>query len=244
MIKQMIAVRRRPGLTHQECLDYVEHTHGTIARGGPNGLLRYVQSHVFDSAFGAKADGGYQQVFGRDFVTELFFESPETMKANAESEYVRTVVRPDERNFNDFANVILDLMTETELSVPQPGPAEIKVIHYLKKADGLSAEIFEQQWVAAHEAIMGELPTVAAALRRYVQARPLRMGGQGPVHGNSVMANTYGGIASLWFEQEVDLKEFRAYEQALLRQTGPEGQPLIDSERSFFLYTRERVIIG
>jgi hypothetical protein len=153
-------------------------------------------------------------------------------------------VRPDDRNFNDFANVILDLMTETELPVPRPGPGDIKVIHYLKKANDLTDEVLQQQWVAAHEAVLQQQPTVAAVLRRYVQGRPLRMGGKGPVHGASVMANTYGGIASLWFEQEADVRQFRLYEQELMKQTGPAGQPLIDSEQSFFLYTRERVIIG
>ena len=156
MIKQLIAVRRRPGLTHQECLDYVEHVHGGIARNGTNsGLLRYVQNHAFDSAYGSTTDKEYQQVFGRDFVTELYFESPQTMRADGESEYVRTVVQPDETNFNDVASVLLGTTAETEVPVSNPGSGAVKVMHFLKKHDALTDEYFQQQLADAHAALAG-----------------------------------------------------------------------------------------
>ncbi|HEX8330516.1 MAG TPA: EthD domain-containing protein [Hymenobacter sp.] len=241
MIKQLIAVRRRPGLTHQECLDYVEHVHGEIARGGPEGLLRYVQSHVFDSAFGAATDSEYQQVFGRDFVTELYFESPQTMHTNGESEYVRTVVQPDETMFNEVASVMLGTTAETEVPVPHPGPGPVKVMHFLKKADGLADEDFQQQLAEAHAALLAQQPAMAAALRRYVLSLPIPAIGTDAKYFGPSRGGRYEPVASMWFEDEAALGAFRAYQRAL---ASGAGAAFIDFSQSFFLYTRERVIIG
>lgn len=244
MIKQMVAVRRRPGQTHQECVAYVEHVHGELARKGPPGVLRYVQSHAFDAAFGASTDAEYQQNFGRDFVTELYFDSPQAMKANGESDYVKNVVRPDGRHFNDFASVILNLFnTEVEMPVPQPGAGTVKVMHYLKKADGVGEDDFHARWGAAHAAILAQHPAVAGALRRYVQTRPLPPPGPATQHFGTGPGLAYEGIASLWLDDEAALPHFRAYEQALMQRAGGET-PSIDFSRSFFLYTKEKVIIG
>ena len=244
MLKQMIAVRRRPGFTHQECLDYVEHIHGDLARAIPVGPLRYVQSHVFDAAFGAKTTAEYQQVFGRDFVTELFFESAEAMQAVGESEYVLNVMRPDERMFNDFPSVVLGTMSEIEVPVPHAGPAAVKVIHYLKKADESMADAaFQKCLTTAHATVLARLPQVAAALRRYVLSCPiLSIGTEAKYFGLS-FGGVYEVVASMWFEDEAGLKEFRAYEQALMQLAGGD-EGFIDFAQSFFLYTHEKVITG
>ncbi|HEX8506538.1 MAG TPA: EthD domain-containing protein [Hymenobacter sp.] len=247
MIKQMVAVRRRPGQTHQECLDYVEHVHGELARNGPpGGVRRYVQSHAFDAAFGTKADPTYQQAFGRDFVTELYYDSPQAMKADGESDYVKNVVRPDGRNFNDFASVILNLLVaEIELPVPRPGPGRVKVLHYLKKAEGVGEDDFHERWAAAHAAVLAAQPAEAGALRRYVQSRPLPLPGPATQHFGAGQGQAFEGIASLWLDDEAALPHFRAYEAGLMQQAGADAAaPLIDFSQSFFLYTREKVIIG
>ena len=51
----------------------------------------------------------------------------------------------------------------------------------------------------------------------------------------------YEAVASMWFDDEAALAEFRAYQRAL---AGGAGAAFIDFSKSFFLYTRERVIIG
>jgi ABC-type microcin C transport system permease subunit YejB len=48
MIKMLAAVRRKPGMTHAEFLEYIEHQHGNIARAKPLSVKRYVQNHVID----------------------------------------------------------------------------------------------------------------------------------------------------------------------------------------------------
>lgn len=242
MIKQMVAVRRRPGLTHQECCDYVEHVHGEIARKEPAGLVRYVQSHVFDSAFGSKADMAYQQFFGRDFTTELYFNTPEDMVKNASSPYVREVVMPDGRFFNNFEAVILSTMVETDVPVANPGAGTVKVIHYLKKADGVSEETYNQCWADTHETILATQPDMAAALRKYVRSQPIQTPGEASTHFGVAKGPFYEGVASMWFADEAALPVFRAYEAELSRLNAESATPFIDFGQSFFLYTIEKTI--
>ncbi len=242
MIKQMVAVRRRPGLTHQECLDYVEIIHGDLARKEPAGVVRYAQSHAFDGAFGTKADMTYQQFFGRDFVTELFFNTPEDMIRNANTPYVREVIMPDGRFFNNFEALILSTMLETEVPVANPGPGKVKVIHYLKKAEGISDETFDQCWATAYETILAKQPGLATALRKYIQSRPMKTPDEAKTHFGVVKGSVYEGVASMWFDDEAALPIFRAYEVELSRMNAEEGPAFIDFSQSFFLYTHEKTI--
>lgn len=252
MIKQMVAVRRRPGLTHQECCEYVEVVHGDLARKEPAGVVRYVQSHAFDGAFGSKADTAYQQFFGRDFITELFFNSPEDMIRNAATPYVREVVMPDGRFFNNFEALILSTMTETAVPVANPGPGTVKVIHYLKKSEGITGEEFDRCWAAAYVAILAKQPALGAGLRKHIQSRPIKTPGvDSPGVDSPGVASThfgvakgpfYEGVASMWFDDEAALPIFRAYEVELSRINAEDGPPFIDFSQSFFLYTHEKTI--
>jgi hypothetical protein len=70
---------------------------------------KYVQTHVFDSAFSAPLGdlpNSNHSWFSRDDVAELYFRSPDHIKAVFGSEYVRTTIGPDGRNFNDFETAI------------------------------------------------------------------------------------------------------------------------------------------
>lgn len=122
MIKMVAAVRRKPGMTHAECLNYVEHVHGEISKVKPLGLKKYTQNHVFDSAFGAESDVAYTQVFHRDSVTELYFESFHDLIRTFTDPYTQEKVGPDSLNFAD-PTMAAQLMTETEVAVPSAGKA-------------------------------------------------------------------------------------------------------------------------
>lgn len=71
---------------------------------------KYIQSHVFDSAFGARkptTDGkaplnANHSWVGRDDATELWFKDLEHMLHNFRSEHVRTTVGPDALHFADL----------------------------------------------------------------------------------------------------------------------------------------------
>lgn len=242
MIKMMAAVRRKAGMTHAEFVQYVEHVHGELTRAQPGTLQRYVQNHVFDGAFGAKTDAGYEPVFGRDMIAELGFNSPDEMKANFMDPYTQTVIQPDGKNFNDLDTAIPMLVAEVPMDVPNPGEGAVKVIHYLKKAEGVSPDAYGKAWTEAHQAVLNGNPAVASALRKYVQSRPLPPppappGGGPPSHFGGKDMIRYEGVASLWFDDEAALPFFREYEQALY-----EATPVFDPSKSFFVYAREVVI--
>ena len=242
MIKQMVAVRRRPGLTHQECCDYVEVVHGDIARKEPAGVIRYAQSHAFDGAFGAKADMTYQQFFGRDFITELFFNTPEDMIRNAATPYVREVVMPDGRFFNNFEALILSTMTETDVPVPNPGAGTVKVIHYLKKVEGITEAEYNQRWVRCAHGHSGQTTRYGRWPTQVHSESPHPDAGRGQHAFWRSKGPFYEGVASMWFDDEAALPIFRAYEVELSRMNAEDGPPFIDFSQSFFLYTHEKTI--
>jgi hypothetical protein len=53
MLKVLATVRRRPGMTEAEYRSYLQDVHGGLVKANPLGVARYVQNHVFDSAFGS-----------------------------------------------------------------------------------------------------------------------------------------------------------------------------------------------
>ncbi|KAB2577873.1 Dimeric alpha-beta barrel [Lasiodiplodia theobromae] len=113
LIKQIAATRRKPDMTHKEFLDYHYQVHGSIADAPEDPNLKpykYIQSHVFDSAFGARKPptGGKAPPnanhpwVGRDDATELWFKDLDHMLHNFGSEHVRTTVGPDALHFADL----------------------------------------------------------------------------------------------------------------------------------------------
>lgn len=240
MIKMVAVPRRKPGMTRQEFFQYIEHVHGVLAREKPLGVVRYVQSHVFDAAFGAEGDVGYQVPFHRDAVTELFFPDVPAMIGTFTDPYVQRTVGPDGANFADLSEQIAQLMAEVEYPVAHPGQAPIKVMHFVKKADGVALEDFFSRWTEAHQAMIHGDPDFSASLRRCVQGRYIPEGDKVTAYfGPKVDA--YEGCMSFWFDDEAALTGFRRYQRGL-EQSSWNGPAFMDSGRSFFLYARENVI--
>jgi hypothetical protein len=121
MIKMIATACRRPGMTHAEYLAYIQHVHGAISNENPVTLRRYVQNHVFDSAFGTTAQSAHSLVVSRDSVTELYWDSPQEMGATFQHEHVRTKVGPDGPNFADTGVMLSMVAHEVEQSVLRPG---------------------------------------------------------------------------------------------------------------------------
>lgn len=243
MIKMMAAIRRKPGMTHQEYCDYVRDVHGALTKANPLGVKRYVQNHVFDSAFGAETDSLYHQVFHRDSVTELWFENWTTLGQTFANRYVQEVIAPDGAKFSDM-EVAINLMTcELPFDVPHPGEGSVKVLHFIKKPDSLEPDEFLERWTSAHAGVLANQPSFAAALRKYVQNRPIEApGGRQTKHFGGEGMPTYDGIGCMWFDGQQGLQEFRSYQRKLEALGG--NAHFIDSSRSFFLYAREVVIIA
>jgi hypothetical protein len=167
MIKLVAAIRRRPGMTHEEYAEYIRDKHGAIASANKLTVRKYVQNHVFDSAYGATGDTGYQVTLPRDSVTELYFDDLESMGRAFADPYTLDVVGPDGANFSDLP-AALSLLVEESWSVgaPLPGSRAVKVLHFLKAAEGATRGAFHQRWRQAHEKVLADTSGPAQFLLR------------------------------------------------------------------------------
>ena len=245
MIKMIAAVCRRPGMTHAEYVAYVVQIHGAISRENPVTLRRYVQNHTFDAAFGTSAESEHGMPLSRDSVTELYWDSLESMGQTFADDYVRTKVGPDARNFADQSVSLSLVAVEAEQPVVNPrAGAGAKVMHFLRAAPGLALEDFFARWAKAHELALQAAPVAAATVRRCVHSQQLPQANAMLAYFNAKDAAIYEGVASLWYDDPASIGAFRAYEQALLDLNSRPETAFYEPSRSFFLYTTEVDILG
>ena len=233
VIKIVAAVRRRPGMTHAEYLQYVQVIHGGLARANTLGLSRYVQNHVFDGAFGKAA---YERWFHRDSITELYFANFQRLIETFTHPYSRDVVGPDGAKFADLTtNLSLPPMTEQVVQAPPRPGSGVKVMHFMKAVGGIDA--LKAQWQQAHTAAVRAVPDFETKLRGHIRALAepptgKEAAGAAEYFGDGDLPQ-FDGVTSFWLSGEQDLEAFRRYETAL------GGQRLFDSDLSFFVYARE-----
>ena len=241
MIKMLAAVRRKPGMTHAEFLEYIEHQHGKIAQAKPLGVKRYVQNHVIDCAFGVDSDVTYTKNFHRDSITELFFDDMSGLIHTFSDPYTQQTVGPDAKNFADLSNQAAQLMDDVETSNAVVAPLKCKTMIFLKKNPTVHLDTFFTAWDSAHDAIISQYPNFQNALRRHVRSRYLPEGDRVTAYFGPDIT-VYEGVCSMWFENETDLSSFRQYQRSLFQQLSDEGIAL--SSESFFVYAKEVVIMA
>lgn len=89
------------------------------ANGYFSRVSKYIQTQVFDAAFGSRADGplnANQTWCGRDDTTELYFRDWDHVKSCFSSNFVKEVIAPDGPFFADFETSIV--LMASERSVP------------------------------------------------------------------------------------------------------------------------------
>lgn len=238
MIKMMTAIRRKPGMTQQEYFAYIRDVHGELSRANPLDLRRYVQNHVFDSAYGVATDSGYDIPFHRDSVTELYFDNIDSMAATFTNKYVLEVIAPDGLNFNDILNPLALVARDEELRVPDPGSGPVKYMYFLRKPDDVALDVFVNLVRTAHEKAIVE----ATGVRRAVASFEAPEASSLAQFFGTGEGQPYGAVLNLWFDEGETLPSFRAYQAALLAQAGADAAVFVASQ-SFFLLAREVEII-
>lgn len=237
MLKIMASARRRPGMTHAEYCSYILNVHGALSRANPLGLARYVQNHVYDSAFGSMAANDHVGAFHRDSVTELYFQSPTDMQRTFSDQYVREVIAPDGRNFSELASNATVLTLETELAQPADSGAGTKIMHFLHAAEGFDSGAAQQAWGAAHAAALEGAPEFAASLAGAIRSDVIPQATDGPDnHFGGAQGSPVALVASLWIADDA-VAAFRSYEQSII------DNPAFDARRSHFLLAREHCIL-
>lgn len=239
MLKIIAAIRRRPGMTHAEFTDYIVRVHGKLARDNPLRLQRYVQSHVYDGAYGSSARQDHAGLFHRDSVTELYFASPQEMADTFGAEYNRTVIAPDGANFAELSTNQTALTNETVLIPSTAGASGTKVMQFLVAAPGSGIDTAQTGWATAHRAALAAAPDFAGALEGEARSDVVP-----DAPGKAMDAHFGGGdrpplalLASLWIPDD-RVGTFRGYEKALM------ASGLYDPDLSYFLFTREIEILS
>ena len=234
MVKFIIAAHRRPGMLQSEAHHHLEHVHGGLVKADPDRIVRYVQNHVFDGAYGTP-NAGWSGFAERNSVAEIWFENLEDHKVSTYSEYYRTVLQPDEPNFADQTNLIVMITREVELSLGSLQNAPLKVLHYLKRDPQQHRNEFLERWQAFQNQLL-EQAEPRAQIRRAVQSVPLF---ESPITDPSRLVNFYDTVLSLYFD---DLNSLNPYREAFssLEQTQPE---LFDLSKSFLLLAKEVILI-
>lgn len=243
MIKMMAATCRRPGMTHAEYLAYLQQVHGAITLENPVTLRRYTQNHVFDSAFGTGAEATHAMPVSRDSVTELYWDTAEEMAATFQHEHVRTRVGPDGANFSETATALSLVANEVEQHVANPGiGGGVKVLHYLRAAEGIALPDFFARWSQGHELALAASPLASAALRRCAHSRQLPQFNPMLAYFGGKDVPIFEGVASLWFDNAATIGAFRDYERAMLEINRDPATAFYRPEQSFFLYATEVTI--
>lgn len=238
MIKMLAATRRRPGMTHAEFADYLEHRHGALVKTQPLSLELYLQNHVFDGGFGA-VEGTCPPFFHRDAVVELGFCDLDALKATFGHPYTRDVIGADGANFSDQATALSLLVREVVKQQPQASAA-IKIMHWIKLADGATPAML----IDADRNALESAPGFDAALCGRVQGWAIEAAaGAGPppppgpaAHFGGAVMPRYDAVLSFWLPTADHLSRFRNYEQTLLK-TG-----VVDPATSFFVHAHEILI--
>ncbi|WP_133916391.1 EthD domain-containing protein [Streptomyces sp. NBC_00582] len=252
MVKLVAVLRRRPDMTHAEYLDYIVNVHAKLAPpapapgseaavpAGPPPMGRYIQNHVFDSAYGATGDDGYQVTMPRDSVTELSFNDVESMRKVFESPFTRDVVGPDGANFSDLPAAVSLLVEETRTGRAAPSDTDVKVLHFLGAGEGLSAEEVQERWLRAHQDVLAADPELAAALRGHEWNTVIPGQGMTGYFGGAELPE-YVAYSALWFDESEALPLFRRYAAGIAEHQDKHGT-FYRPSLSFFLLCREVVI--
>jgi hypothetical protein len=236
VIKVVAVLRRRPGLTHQEYIDYIVDVHGDLAAGNKMTVQRYVQNHVFDAAFGATGDGTHQNVLPRDSVTELWFEDMAGLGATFADPYTREVIGPDGPNFQDMPSALSLLVEEGEVHGEKQADGAPKVLWLLKARDGVKDQEFIQRWKQADE----RAAKASGVVRRVSEPAfvPEQSGGGGTDYFSGGDMIRYDGLQSLWVDARDPVKAMREYEELLLQ----DAADWLDPSRSFWLLAKEHEV--
>jgi uncharacterized protein (TIGR02118 family) len=224
MVHLLFLMKRKPGLSRQECQRHWRGIHAPLAQRIP-GIRRYVQSHVF---------GIHGEEPAYDGVAEIWVDDERAATAVFETKEYLEGAYLDEPNFVDIKQAVRLRTEDHVLRAGTPiGKEErlIKRISFLKRKPGLNREEFFRYWRDVHGPLALKLP----GLRRYVQCHALL----------SLYANgdpPFDGAAQLWFADLVAMQEMLE-SRAYVEETRPDGAKFIAPTGSVTLIAEENRVI-
>lgn len=111
MIKLMIAIKRKPGLTHEQFREHLSSLHAQLVLACP-ATRKYVRKYVQSYTLPSSAPG---QGKAFDGASELWFDTTEDMdRFFADPDYLADV-RPDEGRFSDLDETAFFVTEERQI---------------------------------------------------------------------------------------------------------------------------------
>lgn len=205
--KLNICAARRPGMTHAQYSRYVRDQHARLVLGTEavaRHMTAYIQQHVYDGSYGLEAPA-----WRYDSVSHIYASSFEAqMAATATREY-KEIIAPDEARFADQRTPMFLRFEEAPLPLPVRGASSLRLLHYLRAGAGVDPADLHAKWVAAHESLIAEVPSLFDGVRRAVlnKSLPLAMPG--------APSPAYSGMAELGFLQARDEAAMHDYVQRI-----------------------------
>jgi hypothetical protein len=246
MFKFIIGGRRRAGMTHRDYSRYAQVVHGgsVIASESPR-IERYIQSHVLDAAYGTE-QSGWHPAPDFDSFSELWFADAAAMQAELASEAYQVRVKPDEPHFTDSGRILLMGSRDEEQPVTNIGNGRLKIMRFLKRLNGISAEQFTDAWRKESTRI-AEHPVLRATVCRFVRSHAIASAalavGQADeqfVRGTPI--NVYDGLESAWFPAFDDIEVFDLYRN-VINERGSYLKEMLDRRAEIIVLAEERQIL-
>lgn len=278
-IKQIACGRRKPNMTRSEYFTYRFQTHGAISDAPeepkekpafvsqtPSHLQyttliidnlrtrKYVQTQIFDSAFGPRANGPLNANHawcGRDDVTELFFNDIGHLKSTFSSDWVKQKVGPDGPFFADFETTMVLLARESPLQLPfvtTPAPGAEENTHdnpvamYFVSTPTNEREGAELEKTAS--------PALVAELRRHAAGDVTGLVVNVGTLSEEFDLNAYFGGASMpqfalvykiLLKSPRSVAAVRKAQVAFEEEMGTRGQ--VDASESFIVFGKEALVL-
>lgn len=217
MVKLILFLKRKPGLSVEHFQQEWKTSHAEIARRIP-GLRGYVQSHVLPAGY-RKGEPAI------DGIAELWFDDADAFReAGRSPEFAATRVDGDRLRDPGQARLVL---TEEHLIKPGESPANgVKNVELVLRRKDIPVEQFHRYWREHH----GPLAAKIGPMLRYVQSHAI----------DDPATRAFDGIASTWFD---DTDAMRASARTDEYRRTREDEPAFVTVPLAFVITREVVIL-
>ncbi|KAL6705916.1 hypothetical protein ACN47E_006195 [Coniothyrium glycines] len=252
LLKQMAALRRKPNLTRKEFFDYHFQVHGSISDVPQNEdekPHKYIQTHFFDAAFGAREDGiagtGNHSWVGRDDMTELYFRDWDHLKACFSSKYVRETIGPDGVNFGDLETSIplfvtervLELSHTTSLAPVKEGERTVAVLFVATTSQESEEQVEQRFSPLLIKALADHATDDAWGLQANVSVPSEQFDVRAYFGGKNMPE--YPVSYKIFLKDHQSVKAIRKAQKAFMAETGD----VVDASKTFIVFGKEGMVL-
>lgn len=229
MMKMIVLVARKRGMSPEDFHDYWREEHPAVLDAAPDDMppmRKYVQNHTLPSVYESRDPA-------IDGIVEVWFDDAEAVDGFFGHRYYEESVRPDEERFTDHERTDFFVAQETAMDTIPVTEGMVKVFVPLVRRDGTTPEEFHRYWRGEH------LDRVAGAWRasveHYVQNHAIN-------ELDAAADVAYDGLAELWFPTRGALDDWLD-EWGDTGIMGPGSDRFVDTDRLDHIPTTHEVVI-